>query len=157
MTNDLSFALPDGRFNYRVGAIIIHDGKLLMVKGSAPYFYTVGGRVALHESTEQSLVREIFEETGIKCEVEQLAFVNEVFFTLASSGEQFHELAFFFVIKPNDAFGAIANGQTLGDDAETHFAWLPLDRLREHDLYPLFFKEKLQNLGDGILHIVERD
>jgi len=42
---DLTFETQYGRFNYRVGAIIIDDGKLLMVKNpNSPYYYSVGGR-----------------------------------------------------------------------------------------------------------------
>ena len=42
---DLTFKTPYGRFNYRVGAIIIHDDKVLLMKNSeVPYLYTIGGR-----------------------------------------------------------------------------------------------------------------
>lgn len=55
------FTTEQGKFNYRVGAIIIHDNKLLMVKNKkAPYFYSVGGGVKLHESAEHAVVREVF-------------------------------------------------------------------------------------------------
>ena len=156
MRNDLSFDMPDGKYNYRVGAIIINNGRLLMVKGLDPYYYTVGGRVALHESTEEAVVREVFEETGITCEVERLAFVHEVFFTLRNNGVRFHELGFYFIIKPNASLGAIAARQPLRDSAGDYFEWLLLNELGEIDLYPLFFKTKLQNLSGGIEHIVEQ-
>ena len=43
---DLTFHTPQGRFNFRVGAIIIRDEKVLLVKNpEVPYLYTVGGRV----------------------------------------------------------------------------------------------------------------
>ncbi|WP_243128300.1 hypothetical protein [Clostridium chromiireducens] len=55
---DLTFKTEQGKFNYRVGAIIMHDNKLLMVKNNkVPYFYSVGGRVKLHESAEETVVR----------------------------------------------------------------------------------------------------
>ena len=48
---DLTFNTLDGKFNYRVGAIIIHDNKLLVVKNrKATYFYSVGGRVNYNET-----------------------------------------------------------------------------------------------------------
>ena len=156
MTNDLVFDLPDGRFNYRVGAIIIDNGKLLMVKSLREnHYWTVGGRVTLHESSEQAVLREVFEETGIHCEVERLAFVDEVFFTLESSGESFHELGFYYLIRPNAAFRTISDNQPIGDTPEDCFEWLPLDKLCDYTAYPVFFRTELQNIDDGIKHVVE--
>ena len=155
MINDLSFDLQSGRFNYRVGAIIIHDGKLLVARTSSAYYYAVGGRVTLHESAEQAIVREVFEETGITLAVERLAFVDEAFFTREETGERFHELGFYFIMKPNAALQAIADGQPLGDSATDCFAWLPLANLAEFELYPHFFRTRLQGLNYGIEHIVE--
>ena len=64
---DLTFKTEEGKFNYRVGAIIIKDNKILMVKNeSAPYYYSVGGRVKLNETSEEAVLRETFEETGIE-------------------------------------------------------------------------------------------
>ncbi len=49
-------------------AIIIEDGKLLVMhrnKQGSQYFTLVGGRVNGNESLEQTLVRELKEETGL--------------------------------------------------------------------------------------------
>jgi len=35
---DCTFKTEEGKFNYRVGAIIIHDNKLLMVKNNMILF-----------------------------------------------------------------------------------------------------------------------
>lgn len=44
--HDITFPTKDGVFNMRVGAIILHDDKVLMVKNNRdPYYYSVGGRV----------------------------------------------------------------------------------------------------------------
>lgn len=43
---DLTFQTLEGRFNYRVGAIIINNGNILVDKNhESTYFYSVGGRV----------------------------------------------------------------------------------------------------------------
>ena len=55
---DLTFRTVHGRFNYRVGAIILHKGKLLLMRNTeAPYIYSVGGRVHYDESTEEAVIR----------------------------------------------------------------------------------------------------
>ena len=57
---DISFKTEDGRFNYRVCAIIIHDGKILAMKNErTPYYFLPGGRVGLHETAEVAVLREL--------------------------------------------------------------------------------------------------
>ncbi len=46
---DLTFKTKEGRFNYRVAGVMIHENKLLIMKDyRAPYYYLPGGRVNLH-------------------------------------------------------------------------------------------------------------
>ena len=81
MEMDLTFKTGHGRFNYRVGAIIIHNGcYLLMRNPEASYLYTVGGRVHYGETTEEAVVREIMEETGVRLEPERPVFFMEQIF-----------------------------------------------------------------------------
>ena len=45
---DISFKSPEGAFNYRAAAIIIHDGRLLVLQDEGiPHDYLPGGRVHL--------------------------------------------------------------------------------------------------------------
>ena len=60
LPTDLTFRTRCGTFNYRVGAVIIHDGRLLLMKNEEePYYYTVGGRVRFNETTEEAVIREV--------------------------------------------------------------------------------------------------
>lgn len=78
---DLTFNVSDGKFNYRVGAIIIKNNKLLVVKNhKASYFYSVGGRVKYNETCEEAIKREIKEELGIDMEIDRAIFFHEQFF-----------------------------------------------------------------------------
>lgn len=61
-------------------AIIIEDGKILVMhrnKYGSEYFTLVGGRAKEGESLEQTLVREVKEETGLDVTKARLAFVEE--------------------------------------------------------------------------------
>jgi ADP-ribose pyrophosphatase YjhB (NUDIX family) len=154
---DLTFKTEQGKFNYRVGAIIIHDNKLLMVKNNkAPYFYSVGGRVKLHESAEEAVVREVYEEIGIHMKVERLGFVHENFFSENVTKERFHELAFFFYMKDMDALNTICMSFT-EDESKEELQWIPLDKIADVYLYPEFFKEKLSNQLDTVEHILTKE
>jgi 8-oxo-dGTP pyrophosphatase MutT (NUDIX family) len=87
---DLTFKTPAGRFNYRVGAIIIRDGKILMVQNqSSSCYYSVGGRIKYGESSAQAIVREVFEETGVCLEIERLGFLHENSFVEQVTNETF--------------------------------------------------------------------
>ena len=81
MSQDLCLSCGEGILNIRVGAIIMRDGKILMVGNeNADYLYSVGGRIKFGETAEEAVVREVLEETGIKMEIDRLGFVHENFF-----------------------------------------------------------------------------
>nr|MCR4893338.1 NUDIX domain-containing protein [Eubacteriales bacterium] len=59
---DLSVKEGNERLNIRTGALIIHDGKLLIAHSARPYWHTVGGRIHLGEDSRTAVEREAFEE-----------------------------------------------------------------------------------------------
>ena len=63
-----------------VRAIIIRDGKLLVMKRNKfgeVYYTLIGGGVDLGESPEQSLVRELYEETTMTAQRARLVFIEQ--------------------------------------------------------------------------------
>lgn len=154
---DLTFKTNRGKFNYRVGAIIIRNNKLLMVKNdSEPYYYSVGGRVKLNETSEEAVVRETFEETGMKLEIDRLAFIHENFFNEEITNESYHEIAFFYLMKVPTDMNFIC--KSVGEQgAKEHLHWLPIEDLGSYHLYPEFFKTKLSKGINGIEHIISKE
>jgi ADP-ribose pyrophosphatase YjhB (NUDIX family) len=154
---DLSFKTSQGRFNYRVGAIIIRDKKVLMVKNdSSPYYYSVGGRVKLNETSEEAVVREAFEETSIKFEIDRLAFIHEHFFDEEMTKEHYHEIAFFYLMKENNNINLLC--ESFGEQgAKEHLHWLPIEELEQYHLFPEFFKTKLLKGITDIEHIISKE
>ena len=154
---DISFRTAAGRFNFRVGAIIIQNNQLLMVRNHRdPYYYSVGGRVHLHETLEEAVLREVLEETGVPLEIEKLGFIHENFFTLEHSGEIFHEISFFYYMKPIENFNLV-NQSLTEDGVEEKLEWIPLDRINEYRLYPEFFKTDLYAGLSQVQHFVTRE
>lgn len=154
---DLTFKTSEGIFNYRVGAIIIRDKKILMVKNdSAPYYYSVGGRVKLNETSEEAVVRETFEETGIKFQIDRLAFIHEHFFHEELTRKQYHEIAFFYLMKENINVNFVCKSSG-AQGAKEHLHWLPIENLEQYHLFPEFFKTKLSGSMTGIEHIVSKE
>ncbi|MCO7223049.1 NUDIX domain-containing protein [Pleionea sp. CnH1-48] len=67
-----------------VGALIVHNDKLLMVnhKREDRYDFWVapGGGVKDTESLEDSVIREVKEETGLNVAVDQLMYIEQMYF-----------------------------------------------------------------------------
>lgn len=154
--HDITFPTKEGVFNMRVGAIILHDDKVLMVKNNRdPYYYSVGGRVKLQETLEEAIIRECFEETKVHFEVDRLVFIHENFFPVQSGpfGEtQFHEISFFYLMKSNEV--EVKGESYTSDGIEERLEWLPISNLQDIILFPEFFKSELSCLPAEIKHIV---
>ena len=81
MASDCTVSIDNGYINLRVGAIIMKNGKFLMVGNEKDnYLYSVGGRIQFGETIEEAVVREVLEETGTRLDIDRLGFIHENFF-----------------------------------------------------------------------------
>jgi 8-oxo-dGTP pyrophosphatase MutT (NUDIX family) len=153
---DLCVPCGDGLLNVRVGAIIIKDERALMVKSKfGDYCYSVGGRIRLGETAEQAVVREVFEETGVKMTVDRLGYVSEVYFYNDSPklfGKPVYELAFYFYMNAPADFAPASDHIA---DGEEPFVWVAPDDPRT--LYPGFMREALLDPKPYVVHDVRDD
>lgn len=142
---DATFKTPEGRFNYRVCAILLHDGKLLAMHDEvSPYYYLPGGRVLLHETAEDAIVRPLW--------------LCQSFFTEVVKQEKFHELCLYFLMDASQT-GLLDRGERFilheGNKHTLRFEWLPLKRLKSEYLYPNFLKESIFHLPNELTLIQE--
>lgn len=152
---DLAFKTSQGGFTYRVGAIIMKDKKLLMAKHEDyPCYYTVGGKVRINETSEEAVIREAYEETGIEFQIDRLSFIQERFFEI--TGEHYHEIVFYFLMKQNTNIDLSCKSFTDQGPKET-LHWLPIESLDKTYLIPEFFKTKLLDNMVGIEHIISKE
>ena len=146
---DLTFRNDGGDFSLRVRAIILDGGRLLMVRQPLGYYYPVGGRVHLGESSVDALLREVLEETGVAMEIDRLGFLHENFFFDEKRGANHHEIALYYYMRPLPGLSARRLCGSSGDA----LCWLPLDALAPERLYPTFFKTRLTEPSDRLEHI----
>ena len=94
---DLSFKCGNKKFNYRVCAMIIVDNRILAMHDErSPYFYLPGGRVAMGETAEQAVIREMQEELDITPKIIRPVWLNQAFFTEDVDNLRYHELCIYF-------------------------------------------------------------
>ena len=150
---DISFVSGREKFNYRVCAVMISDGKLLAMHDErSPYFYLPGGRVQMGETCEHAVIREVEEELNVTAKILRPLWLNQGFFTEDVDQLRYHELCVYYLM---DISGTdlLSRGErfTLREGAHTHdFEWLAFDRLRDEYFYPVFLKTAIFQLPDHL-------
>ena len=155
MDRDLCIDYCGGVVNIRVGAIILKDGKFLMVSHPAvDYLYSVGGRIRFGETAAEAVVREVREETGRTLEIDRLGFVTEDFFLgdmPAHFGKLIYELGYYFYMKTPPDFEPVC-GSFTEDGNEEYLVWVSPEEGRK--MYPVFFNDELRRPEPVIKHFV---
>ncbi len=105
-----------------VDALIVKEGKIVLIKRrNDPYkdFWALpGGFVEYGERTEEAVVREVKEETGLTCEVVQLAGV----YSAPGRDPRGHTVSVVYLMRVK------AGELAAGDDAKGA-AWVTLDKI----------------------------
>ncbi len=129
-----------------IGAVIICNGKILLEKRKSEpgkgKWSIPGGLVELGESAEQTVIREVKEETNLEVEEPKLVdVVNSV--TLDKDGE----IKYHFVIV--DYFVKLKGGTLKAADDAAELRWVTFDKVKKYDLtksFRDFFKRNRQML-----------
>lgn len=153
---DMTVPCDNGLINLRVGAIIMKDGRILMVGNTErpEYLYSVGGRIQFGETAREAVVREVLEETGVRMEIDRLGFVHENYFygdSPKNMGKLIYELSFFFYMKTPDDFSPVCSSCT-DYGAKEHLVWIKPDE--DVRYYPDFFRTELLKETAGVKHFV---
>ena len=156
---DCCYQVGKNWFRYRAAAIIIEDGCLLAVTNpTSPYYYSVGGVVHMNEKSEDCVLREVVEETGIPYEIDRLAVVCENLFNGKEDsldGFNCHVLEFYYLMKSRGSKDV--HSESYGwNNAKEELVWIPIEKLPETNIKPDFLKTRIPEIlkNSGVLHIV---
>ncbi len=131
--------MPQPKLFVATKAFIIHDGKVLVLRESTEYvdgsnagkFDVVGGRLQPGERFDDSLLREVQEETGLTVKIGKPFFVNE--WRPVVKGEEWQIVGIFF------ACTADTDTVTLSAD-HAEYQWIDP---KDFDKYPMIENLKL--------------
>ena len=131
-TAGLESARARAERGWGVGALAVHDGRVLLVRHDDQWLLP-GGMLEPGETPAEGAVRETREETGIEVRIEGLAAIAEQTFTDGDDAFGFH----FAVFAATPGNTILADDPGLADEAIAEAAWhdsLPADTF-DRDLY----------------------
>ncbi len=127
-----------------VGAIIIHDGKMLIVKrGSDPgkgKWSVPGGLVELGETVKEAVEREVLEECNLKVEASHLIDIVDNIIRDKNGRIKYH-----FIIL--DFFAKLRGGKLKPNSEIIEAKWVPIDEVERYDLTNTFREFMKRNLS----------
>ena len=156
MSQDILFKTEDHVFSYRVGGILVENGKVLLQRDKNGDHAVIGGHVSFMEQAKDTLVREYMEELHVKIGVDELVAVQENFFMWGS--KPCHQVHFYYHVHlTDDTFpreGEIAGFDQLDNlRVDLDFVWVPMEQLQNISVYPRGI-ERLLEKQNGVIHFV---
>lgn len=160
MATDIQTIIDRTRFKVRASAFIIEDGEILMNKNEFdPMYYTVGGKIEVGESSEEAVIREAFEETGIHYEIDRLLFTQELFYPSKFKDDRFeqcHEFMYHYLMKETGVKTFHNESRTHDNLLETQ-EWIPLEEVKNIYTYPRMLDIDFLNLPQTPQHLITHE
>ena len=143
---DITLNVEDYLLNVRASGIIIHNNKILLHKNiNEDHYALIGGRVAIGESSEEALKREIMEEMGKEVKIIEGLTTVENFFEMKDS--KYYEILFVHRLEFKDEqdkkiLDTIKNVE--GKDYLI-YEWIDIDEIDKYPLKPKVIKDMLKD------------
>ena len=139
---DLSVNIKDIRLNIRTAVIIKTNNGYIFEKDHLNRFYwVVGGRIKINETSEEAAKREIKEELGIKIKNIKLIAIVEDFFEF--DNENFHEICFYYSCKLNKTINLPKN-----------YYYITKNKMKTVNIQPKILPKIINSKNNKIMHII---
>ena len=156
---DVRFKINDVKFKFRVSAIIVEDGKLLLEKYGEDRYCLPGGTVNINETSENAICRETNEEIGFDFNIEKLAGVTEEFF-VNCRGDKTHAINFYYKMnfKNKKDINSIDYDRIEDDHGviiNHHFKWFALNEVESINLVPAQIKKPIVDGTNNFHYVID--
>ena len=162
MSRDILFDHGNARFSYRISALIVQNGRVLLQcpVGTSDFAF-IGGHVAFGETATDTLIREIREEIHTDATIGALSAVGEVFIDWGrcpdGSSRHCHQIGLYFRAAVDESqlpqtdrfFGYDEAG---GEKFSIEYIWVPLEKLADITVYPPEVARHIFSDSDEVLH-----
>lgn len=155
--NDIKIDTEFENFKLRVNGLLVVDDQLLSVKIDDNSFYCLpGGHMKIGEDSQEAIIREFKEETGLNVKIDKLYSITENFFQ-RKNGKKIHELGFYYLLSPTENLikedkDIIENEE--GKETKLSFKWFNINNIENVDFRPYQIKGKLKDGNTGFEHIL---
>lgn len=148
---DILFDVDGVLFSYRVGGVLIKDNKILLTKGGDDYSLP-GGHSQIGETSQETIIRELKEETGLVVEPLNVISTYENFWKWGD--KNCHQLCIYYRLKMiNENQELIPNP----DNNDTKYIWLELEELKNINLYPIGISAQILNNITNTTHFIYKE
>ena len=141
MSRDILFDHGNARFSYRISALIVQGGRVLLQcpVGTQDYAF-IGGHVAFGETAKETLIREIREELHTDAVIGNLMAVGEVYIDWGTlpdgSLRHSHQIGLYFLATVDesqlpDADRFCGYDEAGNERCNLEYIWFPLEEVRE--------------------------
>ena len=149
---DLRFLVDGMKLNVRAGVMIIKDGKVLLHKNDNKENYCLpGGGVKFLESSDETVIREVKEETGMDIKIDE--FVSTIENIFEQNGIKFHEIYFIYKASP---VGDIDTSKVINnlEGKPLKYGFVDIDKIDDYYILPVVSKDLIKNKKE---HIINRE
>lgn len=158
---DITFSVDGLCFNDRAAAILVCEGRLLVLRDdSCAYAYLPGGRVQAGETAEAAVLRELREELGIEARIERPLWVNQAFLPSRPVESGITSCVFNYLIdfSKTDLLARSDSFEYLeGGNRRMRYEWLTFDALESANFQPRFLKTAVRHLPDSVQMLTNYD
>lgn len=158
---DILYKNDDFVFSYRVGGILIREGKILLQKPVNDDYAIIGGHVSSMETSKETLIREFKEEIHADISVDNLMAIGEIFFPWGD--KPCHQICLYYKIHLENEDSIPLTGSFWGYDdfdnkrIDLEFCWVPLKELEKGlKVYPLELIPYILQQKEETVHFISR-
>ena len=142
---DLTLDVGEYKLNIRAAGVIIHNNKILAHKNTnSDHYALIGGRVEIGENSEDTVKREIMEETGKK--VETIGYISTIENFFEMQGKKYHEIMFIHKVEfINEQDKQIQETiKNIEGKDYLQYEWLDIEKIDQYNILPKIIKEILK-------------